>query len=137
MSDALRTRTVRWILVAWTLSIWGSRVRNIVADDELAGAEQAIAFAVAITLIVSALAVAAAMSTDAPWLRSALAVLVIVGILRWSLRGPVILVSDEWGAGFKAVHTVLWAVTVVLSVGAWREHHRLMLPSERHSAEAQ
>lgn len=58
------------------------------------------------------------------WHRGPLMVLIIAGVLRWTLRGPVILASDEWEVGFKVVHTVLWLVTVLLSVLAWRELHR-------------
>ena len=43
----------------------------------------------------------------------------------WSIRGLIILVSDEWPVGFKVVHTVLWLVTAALSVLALREHPRL------------
>jgi hypothetical protein len=116
--------TLRLALVVWTLAIWGSRVRNILVDDELVGFERFLSLAVALVLIGSATAVAISMFRQTSWRSSALGVLVVVGILRWTLRGPVILLSDEWDAGFKIVHTVLWLTTVALSLLAWSEHRR-------------
>ena len=119
-----RTRTMRyvWVLVAWTLLVWGSRVRNIFADDELVGFDRAVSLGVALTLVGAAVAVAVAVRRSSSWLPIALGVLVVVGIARWTIRGPIILGSDEWDVGFKVVHTVLWLVTVALSLLAWREH---------------
>ena len=116
--------TLRLALVVWTLAIWGSRVRNILVDDELVGFDRFLSLAVALVLIGSATAVAISMFRQTSWRSSALGVLVVVGILRWTLRGPVILLSDEWDPGFKIVHTVLWLTTVALSLLAWSEHRR-------------
>lgn len=116
--------TLRLALVVWTLAIWGSRVRNILVDDELVGFDRFLSLAVALVLIGSATAVAVSMFRQTSWRSSALGVLVVVGILRWTLRGPVILLSDGWDAGFKIVHTVLWLTTVALSLLAWSEHRR-------------
>ena len=115
---------LRLILVVWTLAIWGSRVRNILIDDELVGFDRFLSLAVAVVLIGSATAVAVSLVRPTSWRRSALGLLVVVGIVRWTLRGPVILLSDEWETGFKVVHTVLWLTTVALSVLAWGEHRR-------------
>lgn len=119
-----RTRTVRyaWVLVAWTLLIWGSRVRNIFADDDLMGFDRVLSLGVALTLVGAAVSVAIALRRTSSWMPIALGVLVVVGIARWTIRGPIILASDEWEVGFKVVHTVLWLVTVALSLLAWSEH---------------
>lgn len=114
----------RWILVTWTVAIWGSRVRNIIADDELTRLERIVSFGVAVGLIAAAGAVLLALVRGASWEGRALAALVVLGIARWTLRGPVILVSDEWETSFKIVHTILWLTTVGLSLAAWREHRR-------------
>ncbi|MEM7094114.1 MAG: hypothetical protein AAF567_14000 [Actinomycetota bacterium] len=37
----------------------------------------------------------------------------------WLVRGTGILIGD-WSVGFKVVHTVLWLVSAVLAVLAWR-----------------
>ncbi len=117
-------RVFQWSLVVWTLGIWGSRIRNIIADDELTSSERAVGFLVAAGLIGSALSLAFALVRSVPWTRVVLAALALLGVLRFTIRGPLILLDDQWDAGFKVVHTILWAVTVVLSVLAWREHRR-------------
>lgn len=125
MTQTLRSKTTQrygWVLVLWTVLIWGSRLRNIVADDDLEGFDRVVSLGIALTLLVAAIAVAIALRSSAQWTRFALGVLVIVGIARWTIRGPIILISDEWELGFKVVHTVLWLVTVILGVLAWREH---------------
>ena len=112
----------RWILVTWTVAIWGSRVRNIIIDDELSGLERAVSFGVAVGLIAASGALLWALVRGAWWKGRALAALVVLGIARWTLRGPFILLSDEWETSFKVVHTILWLTTVALSLAAWREH---------------
>jgi ABC-type Fe3+-siderophore transport system permease subunit len=112
----------RWILVIWTLAIWGGRLRNIITDNELTGVERIVSLGVAVGLIAAACALLWAMVRGAPWKGRALAALVVLGIARWTLRGPVILLSDDWETSFKIVHTILWLGTVALSLAAWREH---------------
>ena len=118
---ALRPVQYRLTLVVWTLGIWGSRLRNISADDELVGFDRSVAVTVAFVLLAAASITGAGILREATWVGRPLSVLVVVGIVRWTLRGPVILVSDEWSVGFKVVHTLLWVVTVIASVLAWRE----------------
>ena len=108
-------------LVVWTLVIWGSRVRNIIADVELTGLDRWLSLGVAGALLIAALVTGVAVLTKATWQRLPLGILVVGGIVRWTIRGPLILVTGDWSFGFRAVHTVLWLVTVVLSVAAWRE----------------
>jgi len=112
----------RWILVIWTLAIWGGRLRNIITDNELTGVERIVSLGVAVGLIAAACALLWAMVRGASWKGRALAALVVLGIARWTLRGPVILLSDDWETSFKIVHTILWLGTVALSLAAWREH---------------
>ena len=119
--SALRAVQFRLLLVVWTLGIWGSRLRNIFADDELVGSERSLAIIVAVLLLGSASITGAAVLREVSWVRRPLLVLAAVGIARWTFRGPIILISDEWTTGFKVVHTVLWLGTVVLSILAWRE----------------
>lgn len=120
----MKKRGFQWSLVVWTLGIWGSRIRNIVADDELTTSERTVGFLVAAALIGSALSLAFGLVRSAPWTRVALAALALLGVIRFTIRGPIILLADQWDTGFKVVHTILWAVTVALSVLAWREHRR-------------
>lgn len=122
-SGAVRSgRRFQWALVAWTVVIWGSRIRNIVVDDDLAGFDRMVSIVVAMALLGAALLLGYALVTSTSWSGAALAVLVAIGILRWTIRGPIILLSDEWEVSFKIVHTILWCVTVIVSVLAWREH---------------
>lgn len=114
----------RAALVVWTLGIWGSRMRNIQADTELVGFDRTVALAVAFAFLASASITGAAVLRTAPWEMYPLLALVALGIVRWTWRGTAILFSDEWEVGFKVVHTVLWLVTVALSVLGWREHRR-------------
>lgn len=121
----LGTIKFRALLVVWTLGIWGSRLRNIQADAELAGTERALALSIAFVLLGAATVSGAAILRRSRWEIYPLGVLVVVGILRWTVRGPFILLSGEWEVAFKVVHTVLWFVTVALSVLAWREHREV------------
>ncbi len=112
----------RVVLIVWTIGIWGSRLRNIVTDDELAGTELVLAVVVAGFLIAAALAVGYSMKRNLVGHGRALGILVIAGIARFTTRGIAILVNSEFDTGFKVVHTVLWVITVVLSVLAAREY---------------
>ncbi len=118
----LSTIKFRAILIVWTLGIWGSRLRNIQSDDDLTGVDRIVAIGVAYAFLATATATGAAILRRSPWETYSLMALVAIGIVRWTLRGPIIVFSGEWDVGFKVVHTVLWLVTIALSVLAWREH---------------
>ena len=109
-----------WALVAWTFVVWGSRLRNIIDDAELDGTERISALAVATVFLALGVGVAAATVLRPARRKPLVIALAIVGIVRWSIRGPIILVEDDWSAAFKLVHTVLWVVTVGLGLWAWR-----------------
>ena len=125
----LSTIKFRAILIVWTLAIWGSRLRNIQSDDDLTGADRIVAIGVAYAFLATATATGAAILRRSPWETYPLMALVAIGIVRWTLRGPMILFSSEWETSFKVVHTVLWLVTIALSVLAWREHRQSPLAS--------
>lgn len=118
----------RWgvLLVIWTIAIWGSRLRNALDDDELRGGERFSAVFIAAGFVVLAIVFAVALARSASWRWPAVVILGAAGIVRWTLRGPVIALSDEFETGFKVVHTVLWLVTVVLSIFALRETARVL-----------
>ncbi len=111
----------RLALGIWTVAIWGSRLRNILADDELTGGALVLALVIAVGFVVLGFGLLASLVGDRSWHRGVLVALAVAGVVRWTIRGPLILLSDEWEIGFKVVHTVLWLVTVGLSVAAWRE----------------
>jgi hypothetical protein len=114
----------RWTLAIWTLGIWAGRLRNIVLDDDLSGTGRAFALGVAAGFVLLALALVLTLTGQRSGQRTIVDLLVGAGILRWTMRGPLVLASDEWSNGFKVVHTVLWITTVVVSVLAWREMRR-------------
>ena len=114
----------RWTLAIWTLGIWAGRLRNIVLDDDLSGTGRAFALGVAAGFVLPALALVLTLTGQRSGQRTIVDLLAGAGILRWTMRGPLVLASDEWSNGFKVVHTVLWITTVVVSVLAWREMRR-------------
>ncbi len=111
--------------MVWTVAIWGSRVRNIITDDELAGTERSASLVVAIFLILAAVAVGISLFRELRWHGQALGVLVLASVARFTIRGIAILASSEWDTGFKVVHTVLWGVTVILCLAAAREFSKV------------
>ena len=113
-----------WALAAWTLFVWGQRVVNIAGDDELDTGQMVSGLVVAALFVVLGVSVAICLKRGGGRCRPLVDVLVIAGVLRWTLRTPIVLASAEWSAGFKVVHTVLWIVTVGLGVMAWREVRR-------------
>lgn len=118
-------RRFRAALFLWTVLVWGSRLRNIAADDELAGVELFSSLGIAVFLVAAAVAMAVSMKMDLSWHGRALGVLVIAGITRFTIRGFSVLANPEWSTGFKVVHTVLWVVTIILSILAAREYSRV------------
>lgn len=125
IAESLPLASWRSALALWTVGIWGSRLRNAFADDELAGAELVSAVVIAAVFVALGIVVGVGAVTRR-WHWSPLIVLAIIGILRWTIRGPIILLSDEWSVGFKVVHTILWLVTVALSLLALRQHRQTL-----------
>jgi hypothetical protein len=111
-------------LVAWTFLVWTTRIANIWRDSDLDGGERWARTLLALSFTVLAIAVAVTL-----WRRVPPAASVAVGALAvwttavWVARGAGIL-ADDHDLGFKAVHTVLAAVSIVLAVVAWRETRR-------------
>lgn len=124
-SDPAQPPVLSWrgVLALWTVGIWGSRLRNAVVDEELVGGERLSAIGIAAIFVGLGVIVGFGV-VRRRWDWAPLLVLAAAGIVRWSIRGPIILISDEWTVGFKVVHTVLWLVTAALSVLALREHPR-------------
>ena len=103
-----------WILVVWTFLVWTSRVRNIMAADELSSTGRAIRVAIAVSFVTLAVGTAVGLirkQLDRRWLTA------LVGwtILVWLVRGGGILLDDH-EVGFKVVHTVLAVFSIGLAV---------------------
>ena len=122
ISDVSR---LRWLLFGWTAVVWGNRLWNIATDGELEGVQLATNLGVAVFLLVAAVAMMVSLQAGLSWHGRALGVLVVAGITRFTIRGFSVLANPEWDTGFKVVHTVLWAVTVILSVLAAREYSKV------------
>lgn len=118
------------VLAGWTLLVWVGRVRNVVADDALAG--WALTWRVAVSVAFTTAAIVLAVSlvrtprliAPPQSLSDRLGVgLAVIGIAWWLVRGTGILLADH-SAGFKLVHTVLALVTVALSAAVLRASRR-------------
>lgn len=111
-------------LVAWTLFVWTTRITNVWRDADLGPAQRWGATLLASSLLGLALAVVVALGRRAPQ-----ATLVVVGALAvwtsgvWIVRGTAILAGNH-DPGFKAVHSVLAVVSIVLAGLAWLECRR-------------
>lgn len=102
-----------WVLIAWTIFLWISRLRNVVNNDELSSSGRTIRVLVVVVFVT--LAVASAVAVRRRWAK---VVAVFVGwtVAYWLIRGIGILIDGDYSAGFKVVHTVLMAVSLTLSV---------------------
>ena len=98
-------------LVAWTVLVWTTRIRNILSDD---GGLTDLLLPRALT----ALAVLALVDR-----RRGVPALAGATVAVWAVRVPMILVHDH-SAAFVAVHLVLAAVSVALAVWAVRQGRR-------------
>lgn len=118
----MRRRPFATALVGWTLFVWTTRIFNIWGDDGLDTGEKLGRTGLALSFTLVAVAVAVTVW----WGPARRASLVAVGALAgwsaavWVVRATRILVADH-EAGFKAVHTVLAVVSIVLAALAWRE----------------
>lgn len=103
--------------LVWTVVVWASRIRNVLADDDLTGGGRAWRLAAAIAFVVLGVA------TAVEWRRGSrfvavLAVLVLWTVSWWSVRGVGIIVDDH-DLGFTVVHTVLMVISIGLAMWAW------------------
>jgi hypothetical protein len=107
---------VVWAFAAWTVFVWGTRIRNILADD--AGLPSLL---VASGLTVLGILVAVHAAAGRP--RWAVPAAAAATLAVWAVRVPQILLHDH-SAGFVVVHVVLAAVSVGLAVAATRRAAR-------------
>jgi hypothetical protein len=98
---------VLYALPIWTVLIWTTRIRNIVAGDWSASD-------LVLPIGLSVLAVLALMRR-----RPGLQVLAVATAAVWLVRLPLVLVHDH-AAAFKVVHAVLAVISLALAAGTWR-----------------
>lgn len=112
-------RTAALGLAGWTVFVWGQRITNVIADDDLAGFARTWRLVVAVGFTAAAIAGGVLVLTRRPQARTVLVGLAVVGSGWWLIRGAQTLFAD-FSVGFKVVHTVLALVTVALSALVWR-----------------
>jgi peptidoglycan/LPS O-acetylase OafA/YrhL len=108
----------RWaavLLAAWSILVWAGRLRNMVADDELALGRGALAA----SFVVGGLLVLWAAIRRARWLPVAVRAVAWWTIGVWILRGIGILLADH-PAEFEIVHTALAVISIGIAVLALR-----------------
>jgi hypothetical protein len=114
------------VLLAWTLFVWVGRVRNIVADDDLAGWGRVGRLALAVSFVVLGVATLVALvrrSVRGRLLDALVLVLASWTTLVWVVRGAGIVYADHDFA-FKAVHVVLAVVSIAVSGWAVQSRRR-------------
>jgi hypothetical protein len=126
-----RRRPYALALVGWTFFVWTTRIANVWRDEALDTGDKLGRTGLALSFTL--LAVAAVVTV---WRRAGRAELVAVGALAawsvavWVVRDVRILAADH-DVGFKAVHTVLAVVSIVLAALAWREARRVERQTDR------
>jgi len=102
---------VVYALPIWTLLLWTTRIRNIVADD----------WTVTDLILPIGLTVLAVLAL----VRRRPGLLVLAGVTTavWVVRLPLVLVHDH-PVGFKVVHAVLAVVSIALSIATARAFSR-------------
>jgi hypothetical protein len=117
-------------LAAWTLFVWGGRIRNVANDDQLSGWSLAWRFGLAAAFVVLALALLVAIVRHRailagrrrggplppvpPEVNRVAISLALAGSAVWLVRGVDIAAGDH-SIGFKVVHLVLAVTTIALS----------------------
>ncbi|GJM37396.1 MAG: hypothetical protein DHS20C19_07630 [Acidimicrobiales bacterium] len=103
--------------LTWTVLVWTSRIRNVLADDDLSAGGTTLRLVAAAAFVLLGVLVAL------QWRRGGrldriLAVLVLWTVVWWSVRGIGIIVDDH-ELGFTIVHTILGVVSIGLAMWAW------------------
>lgn len=125
-----------------SVSMWTGRIRNILGDDTLHGAGEAVRLALAVSFVAAGIAVLVACSIGyrgrnwrsaarqgpsgweigpgvPSWGASLTRLLAGWTTLVWSVQGIGILLDPNHDAGFKAIHTVLMVGSLVVAGTAW------------------
>lgn len=115
----MRRRIALLALLAWTLLVWSSRIRNVLADDDLSTAGRIWRVGAAVLFLVLAVAVIAVWRRAPARLVPVLGALVAWTVGWWLVRGVGIIIDDH-DLGFTVVHTVLMGISIGLAMWAWR-----------------
>jgi hypothetical protein len=120
----LRHPRIAVALVAWTLVVWGTRLRNLWADDDLSGGELLGRVGLAASFTLLALAALAALwrergSVPGPATAAALTALAAWTVVVWVARMVGIAAAGH-DVAFVVVHVVLGLVSIGLAALALR-----------------
>lgn len=119
MLNRLRAWPAFTVLIAWTLFLWASRLRNVLDNDELSGWGTTWRVSVVVVFVALALLALRRPSRD-----RVLPVLVGWTIGYWLVRGGGILIDGDYSVSFKVIHTVLMAVSIGAAMWVWRTRTR-------------
>lgn len=116
MSSIIRVRPTPpvWALCLWTVVLWLSRLRNVLADDDLD--RWGVGWRVLVVAVFVASAALAFTGRGVGWL-----VAWTLGF--WVVRGGGILLDDH-DAAFKAIHSALMVVSIGLAMWVWQAPER-------------
>jgi hypothetical protein len=118
VASMLRRTPVTAVLVAWTLLVWATRLRNIWADDalDLGGrlGRSALAGSFTVLAVLVAVGLWHRRSRSVGWLRPAVLALAAWTVAVWVVRMAGIATGGH-GVGFVVVHLVLAVVSVGLA----------------------
>lgn len=125
----------RWTLAfgAWTVFVWGTRIRTAVGDDDMAGAAKAAVVIWALALVIAGVTVIVARRPEV--VRAVLA----LTVASWAVSAVSMLTGGR-GVAFVAVHLTLAAISIALGVAAYRStssasvKHRQPPPALRNSS---
>ncbi len=119
MGDHVRVTARWWIapLVGWTLFLWVSRIRNVLADDDLDGFGVGWRVGAAAVFLVLGLLTLLWLCRGRP---GAMTLGVLAGwtVVYWLVRGTGILLDSSHDATFKLVHSALMVTSLALVVVA-------------------
>lgn len=126
-------------LVAWTLFVWVSRLRNIWTNDDLSSGGQVLRTCFAVVFVAFGVGL-----TRLLWVRrgsdltsndqKVLVAFVVWTIGFWLVRGIGIIVDDH-NASFTIVHTILMVVSIGVALLATRVLQRPSISSSRVAAQ--
>jgi hypothetical protein len=111
-------------LVAWSLFVWPTRIRNVWGDHTASAASKWSATALSLSFVAfSVVAVVGLVRSRrrdlAPWVRVVARAFAAWTTGVWLVFGTLILVHDH-PAAFKAVHVALGLISIGLAAAVWR-----------------
>ena len=112
-------RRTALLLVAWTLFVWLTRVRNALGDDDLSTAGKAGALVLSASFVVLAGLVLDATVRHGDRRAALVALLGLWTVVVWPVRVVQIAAANH-GAGFVVVHVALGVLSIALAAVAVR-----------------